>query len=66
MQIERELREDGEHTRIDISMAAPKVTKQFTVETVRRGAKVGRNQPCPCGSGRKYKRCCWEKDRVTE
>ncbi len=27
--------------------------------TVRRaGAKVGRNQPCPCGSGKKYKRCC--------
>ena len=21
-------------------------------------AKVGRNDPCPCGSGRKYKRCC--------
>lgn len=21
-------------------------------------AKIGRNQPCPCGSGRKYKRCC--------
>lgn len=20
--------------------------------------KIGRNQPCPCGSGRKYKRCC--------
>jgi tetratricopeptide (TPR) repeat protein len=27
-------------------------------------AKVGRNQPCPCGSGRKYKRCCWERDRA--
>lgn len=25
---------------------------------VRRGQKVGRNDPCPCGSGRKYKRCC--------
>jgi len=24
----------------------------------RRGAKVGRNQPCPCGSGKKFKRCC--------
>ena len=22
------------------------------------GRKVGRNEPCPCGSGRKYKRCC--------
>ena len=27
-------------------------------------AKIGRNQPCPCGSGNKYKRCCWERDRA--
>jgi preprotein translocase subunit SecA len=27
--------------------------------TVRReGRKIGRNEPCPCGSGKKYKRCC--------
>jgi len=25
---------------------------------VRRGKKVGRNEPCPCGSGKKYKKCC--------
>jgi SEC-C motif-containing protein len=24
----------------------------------RRTVTVGRNDPCPCGSGRKYKRCC--------
>ena len=24
----------------------------------RQGPKVGRNDPCPCGSGRKYKQCC--------
>ncbi len=23
--------------------------------------KVGRNDPCPCGSGKKYKKCCEEK-----
>ena len=28
------------------------------VQTVRRGRKVGRNEPCPCGSGKKYKKCC--------
>jgi preprotein translocase subunit SecA len=28
-------------------------------ETVRReGKKIGRNAPCPCGSGKKYKKCC--------
>jgi preprotein translocase subunit SecA len=24
----------------------------------RQGEKIGRNNPCPCGSGKKYKRCC--------
>lgn len=24
---------------------------------------VGRNDPCPCGSGKKYKHCCWRKGR---
>lgn len=24
--------------------------------------RVSRNDPCPCGSGKKYKRCCWQKD----
>ncbi|MFQ5862932.1 MAG: preprotein translocase subunit SecA [Candidatus Brocadiales bacterium] len=27
-------------------------------EPIRVGTKVGRNQPCPCGSGKKYKQCC--------
>jgi preprotein translocase subunit SecA len=28
------------------------------VQQVVRGDKVGRNDPCPCGSGKKYKKCC--------
>ena len=24
--------------------------------------KIGRNEPCPCGSGKKYKKCCMDKD----
>jgi preprotein translocase subunit SecA len=27
-------------------------------QPAKRKAKIGRNQPCPCGSGKKYKRCC--------
>lgn len=27
-------------------------------------AKTGRNAPCPCGSGRKYKKCCLSKDEA--
>jgi len=39
--------------------AAPKANKTGKQETVRRDMpKVGRNDPCPCGSGKKYKNCC--------
>ena len=31
---------------------------QGPVQQVVRGEKVGRNDPCPCGSGKKYKKCC--------
>ena len=27
-------------------------------------AKIGRNDPCPCGSGKKYKQCCLAKDQA--
>ena len=30
----------------------------FTPEPRRNASKVGRSDPCPCGSGKKYKRCC--------
>ena len=29
-----------------------------TTTVVRKGKKIGRNDPCPCGSGKKYKHCC--------
>jgi preprotein translocase subunit SecA len=32
--------------------------RQPVQQVVRAGAKVGRNDPCPCGSGKKYKKCC--------
>ncbi|MDY0097029.1 MAG: SEC-C metal-binding domain-containing protein [Candidatus Dojkabacteria bacterium] len=35
------------------------VSKQSTVK--RSSKKVGRNDPCPCGSGKKYKKCCYPK-----
>ena len=33
-------------------------TEGSAPKTVRAGMKVGRNDPCPCGSGKKYKECC--------
>ena len=32
--------------------------KQKASGTIRKEKKVGRNDPCPCGSGKKYKYCC--------
>ena len=45
-------RKDSTLTPVPVSHA----TKPKTV--VRGEAKIGRNQPCPCGSGKKYKKCC--------
>ncbi len=45
--------------------AAP---KEFRVRghLIRPSGMPGRNDPCPCGSGKKYKACCFEKDRMAE
>lgn len=32
--------------------------EQRDSRTIVKGAKIGRNDPCPCGSGKKYKKCC--------
>ncbi|HBZ02475.1 MAG TPA: SEC-C domain-containing protein [Lachnospiraceae bacterium] len=32
--------------------------KEKTSHTVVKAPKIGRNDPCPCGSGKKYKKCC--------
>ncbi len=47
----------------DMPGQAPKPQDTRKPETFRREApKVGRNDPCPCGSGKKYKNCCMNKD----
>ena len=33
---------------------------------VKKAEKVGRNDPCPCGSGKKYKKCCGQNDNAEE
>jgi len=38
------------------------ITKEYRrSKTVIKGEKIGRNDPCPCGSGKKYKKCCGNK-----
>ena len=35
-------------------------------QPVRKDKKAGPNDPCPCGSGKKYKKCCMHKDKASE
>jgi len=43
--------------KVEIATAADKSVKK---QPARAGAKVGPNDPCPCGSGKKFKKCCRE------
>ena len=66
--IQREIAQAIFHVTIQ---KVPEAPKQRQVRTnreeeaprtpVRVGRKVGRNDPCPCGSGKKYKKCCMQR-----
>ncbi|GAG08774.1 unnamed protein product, partial [marine sediment metagenome] len=43
-------------SRTPISVGAER--REGPREPIRKMAKIGRNDPCPCGSGKKYKKCC--------
>ena len=49
----------------EMSTNAPdKSVKKQPVRTA--ATKVGPNDPCPCGSGKKYKKCCMQKDKTSD
>jgi preprotein translocase subunit SecA len=53
-----ERQRERSHARLRLSHAGAPPPEAQKAETVRRdGDKVGRNDPCPCGSGKKYKKC---------
>lgn len=43
---------------VDLPANAPLTGSYRPVQVVRSSPKVGRNEPCPCGSGGKSKHCC--------
>ncbi len=57
---EHALHEKAEFHRINGAWLYTRAVRQGPAP-VRSEAKVGRNDPCPCGSGRKYKQCCLGK-----
>jgi len=58
------MREDGSDIiETPLSRAAENFTPDFLLENQRvSGEKIGRNDPCPCGSGQKYKKCCMRSE----
>lgn len=54
MREELELQGQGEEMRYFNEMEVPPINRQMK----RKPPKVGRNEPCPCGSGKKFKKCC--------
>lgn len=55
---EQQLKLQKLHSRTQALKQAPQGPKQMPVHVV----KVGRNDPCSCGSGKKYKKCCGASD----
>ena len=53
---EQRARRERAAPKLELS-APPKAEGARPQPTVHRDAKVGRNDPCPCGSGKKYKKC---------
>ncbi len=59
-------RQNGEeHTHHEVSSFVKEMGRWYFLDgapprktVVRESPKVGRNDPCPCGSGKKYKKCC--------
>ena len=56
LEVARDLEAEQRRRRVVLNRAGDDDQPQKPV--VRDEAKVGRNDPCPCGSGKKYKKCC--------
>ena len=56
-----EIRQNLERKQVAKPIRATSGKEEVKKQPIKRAAKkVGRNDPCPCGSGKKYKQCCCE------
>lgn len=53
VQLQARLWSNNGHTPDEMADLMPRM-----VDGIRHSRKIGRNEPCPCGSGKKYKKCC--------
>ncbi|MBW2659675.1 MAG: SEC-C domain-containing protein, partial [Deltaproteobacteria bacterium] len=56
--LEEERRRRQEQEQLEMNKGAAGVDDKGQMTVKRDGEKIGRNAPCPCGSGKKYKKCC--------
>ncbi|HET8760793.1 MAG TPA: SEC-C metal-binding domain-containing protein [Nitrospiria bacterium] len=59
-------KEDAEADDADVELGEEEWEPEFIPQVVRLHPKIGRNDPCRCGSGKKYKQCCLERDATFE
>lgn len=59
--VERAPKREGQNLDLVVSSGGSKQAKAPKVNQSP-NKNAGRNDPCPCGSGKKYKSCCWDKD----
>lgn len=57
-QIERIMQRINSETTIDIEKLQKKMGRLRAEAVKNRPPKIGANETCPCGSGKKYKKCC--------
>ena len=56
--LDREAMEKKKREQSKMRMSRGRDAEQAQQPLKREGEKIGRNSPCPCGSGKKYKKCC--------
>ena len=59
---QQEVRRQKVAKEVGTNSASDKTVKQQPVRNKEK--KIGPNDPCPCGSGKKYKKCCMQKDKM--
>ena len=61
---EQEIKREKVAKETGTAAATKSAVKKQPVRTAAK--KVGPNDPCPCGSGKKYKKCCMQKDKMEQ
>jgi preprotein translocase subunit SecA len=56
--VQAEIKQNLERREVVKGKAVEDSNKEKKKKPIKKGKKIGRNEPCPCGSGKKYKQCC--------